>query len=101
MWRASGTPIIEDEDSAKRVLFEHDLFGKPVSTFTDHALSRPHQLQGRRQPKAALAGKRGGFQFRALRVTRAGKADADLVAAEHGILAFGRRVFLIDDFALP
>jgi hypothetical protein len=72
MWRASGTPIIEYDDSGK-------------------SLSRPHQIQGRRQPKAALAGKRNGFQFRTSFVAGTGKTDADLMAAEHGILALGRR----------
>jgi hypothetical protein len=27
-------------------LFEHDLFGKPVATFPDHALVRPEESQG-------------------------------------------------------
>src|SRR5882762_3256500 len=101
MWRASETPVIVNDDFTNRLLFEHDLFGKPVPTFPDHALGRPHQLQRRRQPEAALAGKRNGFQFRALRVTGAGKTDANLVAAEYRILALGRGVLLIDDFALP
>src|SRR5262249_18000179 len=34
-------------------LFEHDLFGKPVSTFPDHALSFPHvRARPRRSPSS-------------------------------------------------
>nr|GAJ35876.1 hypothetical protein BDOA9_0150860 [Bradyrhizobium sp. DOA9] len=44
----------EDESSSRfRLLFEHDLFGKPLHTFPDHALAR--RLQARRpQPFAHL-----------------------------------------------
>ena len=45
--------------------------------------------QHRLEADAALAGERGGFAFRAFVVVAAGKADADLVAAEHRPLAHG------------
>src|SRR3954453_14795404 len=64
-------------------------------------LRRPHQLDHSGEAKAALAGERRRLQQRALLVTRAGKADPDLMAAENGILAFCRRVLLIEDLALP
>src|SRR4051794_27723389 len=60
-----------------------------------------HQLQGRGQSKTALACKRDGFEFGASFAAGAGKADADLIAAEHRILAFRRRMLLVDDFAFP
>src|SRR5437764_12011999 len=82
MWRASGTPVMAYDDFARR-------------------LSLPHQLQCRREPQAALAGERNGFQFRALTSASAGKPDADLMAAKHRILAVRGRVLLVDDFALP
>jgi len=34
--------------SRSSFLFEHDLFGKPVPTFPDHALARPTRLSGPR-----------------------------------------------------
>src|SRR4051812_1758311 len=65
------------------------------------SLSRPHQLQGRCQPQAALSGQCDGFQFRTLAVAGAGKTDTHLVAAKHRIFALRRRVLLVDDLALP
>ena len=50
---------------------------------------------------AAFAGERGGFRFRAVIVVGAGKADADFVAAEQRPLALARRMFAVDQFALP
>src|SRR5204863_8312101 len=64
-------------------------------------LSPAHQLEHSRQSQAALAGERGGIQQRALVVTCARKADADLMAAEHRVLAPGWRVLLVEDLALP
>src|SRR4051812_9239030 len=64
-------------------------------------LRRAHQLQHRRQSQAALARKSRRFQFGALVVAGAGKADAHLVAAKDRMLAFCRRMLLIEDLALP
>src|SRR5258705_9113565 len=64
-------------------------------------LCRPHQFQHRRQANAALARERDRFEFGALLVAGAGESDADLMAAEHGDLAFRRGMLLIEDFALP
>lgn len=58
------------------------------------------QRQRRGELQAALAGEGGGLPVGAMRVAMAGKADADLVAAEDRIGA-GRRVLLVDDLALP
>ena len=64
-------------------------------------LRRLHQLQSGRQSQAALSGQRNGFELRARLVAGAGKSDANLVAAEHGIFALRRRVLLIEDLAEP
>jgi hypothetical protein len=60
-------------------------------------LGRPHQFQRGGQPQAALARQCNGFEFRAGLVAGAGKADADLMAAEHGVFPFRRRVLLIEE----
>src|SRR4051794_8084391 len=61
----------------------------------------PHQLQVRCHSKAALAGQRGRFQAGALRAAAAGKADADLMAAEDRNITPGRRVLLVEHLPLP
>jgi hypothetical protein len=33
---------VEERDRVARILIEHDLFGKPASTFPDHALGACH-----------------------------------------------------------
>ena len=48
-----------------------------------------HQLQRRGQAQAALTGKRGCCQHRAVAVIAAGEADADLVAAEDRVVLGG------------
>src|ERR1700686_3315174 len=58
-------------------------------------------LQDGAEANAALAGQCGRFRDRALVGAGAGKADADLVAAEHRPLALARRVLVVDEFALP
>jgi hypothetical protein len=48
--------------SRSSFLFEHDLFGKPDSTFPDHALVTRRQARRRRKGgrlRAALLGQRG------------------------------------------
>src|ERR1700723_206592 len=40
--------VVVRSASRSSFLFEHDLFGKPVSTFPDHALSAAHPHQGDR-----------------------------------------------------
>ena len=54
-------------------------------------------------PPAAGCAFRPARWLRARRppVAGAGKADADLIAAEHGIFALRRRVLLVEDLALP
>src|SRR5438445_632260 len=49
----------------------------------------------------ALAAERGGFAYGAHVGVGAGKADADLVAAEYRPLALARGVLVIDEFAFP
>src|ERR1700687_3369524 len=58
-------------------------------------------LQHGAEANAALAGQSGRFGDRALIGVGAGKADADLVAAEHRPLALARRVLVGGEFALP
>src|SRR6186713_19563 len=60
-----------------------------------------HQLEYRGHAKAAFAGQRGRLQQRAFLVAGAGEADADLMAAEDRVLSHRRRMFLIEDLALP
>ena len=60
-------------------------------------LGRPHQFQRGGQPQAALARQRNGFEFSARFIAGAGKADADLMAAEHGVFTLGRRVLLVEE----
>src|SRR5262249_59917007 len=62
---------------------------------------RLDQLQGSGEADAELAGQRGRFHFRAVVVAAAGEADAHLITAEQRMLALRRRVFLIDELALP
>src|SRR6266705_4349521 len=62
---------------------------------------RRHLLQYRAEAHAALADKRSRFRDRAFVGVGAGKADADLVAAEHRPLAHAWRVLVIDELALP
>src|SRR5271155_5325220 len=52
------------ESSSRSIfLFEHDLFGKPVSTFPDHALSQSFlDIQCHRSARLLAAGLRRGFQ---------------------------------------
>src|SRR5947209_8143673 len=80
------------------------LSAKVESTRTVSAIggSGPaHQFEHRRQAKAALAGERGCFQQRSVLPAAAGKSDPDLMAAEHGIIAFDGRMFLVEDLPLP
>src|ERR1700712_4959319 len=72
-----------------------------MRTVLSIALRSPHELEHSRQPEAALACERGGIQQCTLFVTRAGKADADLMAAENRVLASRRRMLLVEDLALP
>src|SRR5262249_39677362 len=51
--------------------------------------------------QAALARERRGLDRGAFLVARAGKTDADLMTAEHGVFAPGRRVLLVEDLAFP
>src|SRR4051794_31011312 len=55
----------------------------------------------RAEANAAFAGQRGGFGHRSLIGVGAGKADTDLIAAEHGPLALARGVLVIDQLAFP
>ena len=64
-------------------------------------LKRYQLPQYRLETNAALAGERGGFAFRAFVVVGAGKADADLMAAEQRPLALAQRMLVVDDLALP
>ena len=64
-------------------------------------LRPPHQPQRGRQPQAALACERDAFELTAVGRADPGKADPDLVAAEHGIVALRRRVLLVEHLALP
>jgi hypothetical protein len=45
--------------SFPRILFEHDLFGKPASTFPDHALARPRIARENERPEHFVFGVRG------------------------------------------
>src|SRR5262249_15884803 len=62
---------------------------------------RLDQLQGSGEADAELAGERGRFHFPAVVVAAAGEADAHLIAPQQRMLALRRRVFLIDELALP
>src|SRR5215468_8503896 len=65
------------------------------------ALCPSHQLELHAETQAALARKRSGFEPGALGVASAGETDPDLMAAEHGMVGLRRRMFLIEDLALP
>src|ERR1700722_4173953 len=45
--------------SFPRILFEHDLLGKPASTFPDHALARPRIARENERPEHLVFGVRG------------------------------------------
>jgi hypothetical protein len=50
---------------ARRFLFEHDLFGKPVPTFPDHALDAAADVAVARKRKVPEAAKPPGPGFEA------------------------------------
>src|SRR5947208_11019196 len=86
----------------RSTLFPYTTLFRSTRTVSAIGGSSPaHQLEHGRQSKAALSGERGCFQQRALLLAAAGKADADLMAAEHGVIALGGRVFLVEDLSLP
>src|SRR5882757_511333 len=95
------TPACASNRSARLLIAPFKASVESTRTAFSIALSPAHQLQHRGQSQAALACQCGGFQQRALLVASAGKADADLVAAEERILVLGRRVLLIEDLAPP
>src|SRR5215210_879128 len=72
----------------------------PIGRSWTELLSR-QLLQHRGEANAALAGKRGGFGHCSLIGVGAGKADTDLIAAEHRPLALARGVLVIDELAFP
>src|SRR5258708_2308935 len=57
--------------------------------------------QERAEADAAFAGQCDRLGVGALFRVGAGKADADLIAAEHRALALARRMFVVDEFAPP
>jgi hypothetical protein len=63
-------------------------------------LGRPHQFQRGGQPEAALSRERNGFELSTRLVAGTGKADADFMAAEHGVYTLGRRVLLIEEIVI-
>src|SRR5947208_6073037 len=70
----------------RSTLFPYTTLFRSTRTVSAIGGSSPaHQLEHGRQSKAALSGERGCFQQRALLLAAAGKADADLMAAEHGV----------------
>src|SRR5581483_2867863 len=71
--------------------------GDPLSK----ASERAHQLQHRLEPQAAPANQGRGLPGRTPGIACAGKADADLMAAEDRIVALGWRVLLVEDLAFP
>src|SRR5436190_23132247 len=56
-------------------LFEHDLFGKPVPTFPDHALGAADQYPDREHDHAAEYDLECGLQERRVHVLRADEGD--------------------------
>src|SRR5437764_15097079 len=56
-------PSVEQVKS-EFTLFEHDLFGKPVSTFPDHAVTLHHILSTRRASSVIRSGVQAGSQTR-------------------------------------
>src|ERR1700758_5310213 len=85
-----------------RFLIEHDLFGKPLYTFPDHALIDIRQpAQGRAEQLARAADQRGAVHHGVTVGESAGDADADRVrAAEQGIVVLARCVATDQHLAL-
>src|SRR5215218_10504628 len=65
------------------------------------ASGRHEQPQHGVKADAALACQCSGKPLRPVVVIGAGKADSDFLATEHGARAAGRRVLVVDQFALP